>query len=1037
MKSFVSVGMLMRKTRFSSRPSVLALLLGLSPLCLVAAKAEATGDKPAAQTSPQVAAAAVEKPVAEAAKPVAEAKAPAPAPESKPVAEAPKPAAEAPKPVAEAPKPAAEAAVKTEVAQAPAPQVGVNFHRDILPVLESRCLECHNPDKVKGGLLMHTAEAMRKGGDSGPGIVDGKPEASEIIKRILLDHGDDDFMPPAKSGDPLTAAQTEALKKWVAEGAPWPEGVVARHKTKEELKAIAALQKKAAQIERVEIMPSRFRLETKRDFHRVVVVATFKDATTQDVTALSGLRVADSSIAKLEDSIVYPVSDSGQTELIATVAGKTVKVPVEVVDGTKDRDISFRLDVMPVFLRGNCNSGGCHGAARGKDGFRLSLFGMDPAGDFLRVTREMPGRRVNLAIPEESTLIEKSIASVPHSGNQLFDEKSEYYHTLIEWISAGTPDDKPEVATVTGIEVFPKQVVLEGEGSRQQITVRAMYSDGTDRDVTSLALFMSNNDPVATIDGNGMVISGERGAAFMLARFDVYSTTTQVLVIPDKLEYERPELVENNYIDTLVNENLHKLRILPSGVCTDEEFVRRTYIDVIGVYPKAEDIRSFLADNNPKKREALVDTLLERKEFTELWVMKWAELLQIRSGLNPNVPPFYKNALLYYNWLSDRIAKNIPINKIVIELLSASGGTVSHPAVNFYQMERDNLKLTENVAQVFMGMRIQCAQCHNHPFDRWTMDDYYGFNAFFTQIGNKSTDNPEEVIVYNRKSGEAKHFLTQANVKPKFLGGEEPEIKSGDDRRRVLAEWIASPENPYFARNIANITWAHFFGIGIVDPVDDVRISNPPSNPELLAELASKLTEYEFDMRRMVKDIVTSMTYQRSTQVNETNANDQANFARAQVRRVRAEVLLDAISQITETPNKFQGLPLGARAVQIADGAVSTYFLTTFGRAKRESVCSCEVKMEPTLSQALHLMNGDAVHDRIKQGKLISRMIADKKNDKEIVDDLFFRVFGRQTKDKEWASIQQQIASAPEQRQEVLEDVFWALLNSKEFYFTH
>jgi hypothetical protein len=370
-----------------------------------------------------------------------------------------------------------------------------------------------------------------------------------------------------------------------------------------------------------------------------------------------------------------------------------------------------------------------------------------------------------------------------------------------------------------------------------------------------------------------------------------------------------------------------------------------------------------------------------------------------------------------------------------VELLSASGGTVSNPPVNFYQTELDQLKLTENVAQVFMGMRIQCAQCHNHPFDRWTMDDYYGFKAFFSQIGRKATDDPQEMIIFNSKGGESRHFLTQAVMKPKFLGGDTPDIKPGEDRRKVLAEWIASPKNPYFARNIGNIIWAHFFGVGIVDPVDDVRVSNPPSNPELLGALADNLTNYKYDMRKLVRDICTSMTYQRSTKVNETNAGDKRNFSHAMVRRVRAEVLLDAISRITDTPNKFQGLPLGARAVQIADGAISTYFLTTFGRAKRESVCSCEVKMEPTLSQALHLMNGDAVNDRIKQGKVVAKMIQDKKSDREIADDLYLRTFGRLPNDKEWAAIQQTIT--PDARQAALEDLFWALMNSKEFYFNH
>lgn len=912
----------------------------------------------------------------------------------------------------------------------------VDFSK-VQAIFESKCLECHNPSKVKGDLLMHTAEALLKGGASGASIVPGKADDSELIKRMMLPGDHDDIMPP--KGGPLPSADIELVKSWITAGALWPQGLVMRHKSAEDLKAEADLKARVASLKKLEIFPDKFALETKRDFHQVVVMATFADATTRDVTRFANLRVADPAIASLKGDVIQSLADTGATELIATLGDMTTKVPVEIREGTKDRAISFRLDVMPVFLRGNCNSGGCHGAARGKDGFRLSLFGMDPAGDYIRLTREMVGRRINLAIPEESTLVEKAVGSVPHSGNQCYAEDSQYNQTILEWISNGAPNDAKEIATVTGIEVYPKQMVLEGQGNTQQMTVRATYSDGTDRDVTKLALFMSNNDPTASVSKDGLITSGDRGAAFVLARYDVYSVTAQVLVIPEKIEYERPKLAETNYIDKLVNENLHKLRILPSGICTDEEYVRRAYIDVIGLYPKADEVRAFLADASPNKREALVDGLVQRKEFTELWVMKWAELLQIRSNIpgNNNRPPFYKNALLYHNWLADRIGKNVPLDEIVIELLSATGGTVSNPPVNFYQTELDQLKLTENVAQVFMGMRIQCAQCHNHPFDRWTMDDYYGFKAFFSQIGRKNTDDPQEVIIFNNKSGESRHFLTQAVMKPKFLGGDTPEIKSGEDRRRVLAEWLVSPKNPYFARNIANITWAHFLGTGIVEPVDDVRVSNPPSNPELLAALAENLVTSKYDMRKLVKDICTSMTYQRSTKVNETNASDNKNFSHAQVRRVRAEVLLDAISQITETPNKFQGLPLGARAVQIADGAVSNYFLTTFGRAKRESVCSCEVKMEPTLSQALHLMNGDAVNDRIKQGKVVTKLIEAKKTDREVVEDLYLRVFGRMPMDKEWQPIQQTLAAAPEQRQQALEDVFWALMNSKEFYFNH
>ena len=904
-------------------------------------------------------------------------------------------------------------------------------------LLETKCVECHNPAKVKGKLLMVTRADFLKGGEAGPAIDLAAPDKSELLRRINLPKAHDDVMPP-KNG-PLAAAEIALLRNWVAQGAVWPAGVKLAPRDLAKESVLADLKLKLPTIEKLEIFPDKFSLETKRDFHRVVVFATFKDATTRDVTAYATLTLTDKKVADFDGYSLHAVAEEGKTEVIAAIGGLTARAPIEVKDGLKDRAVSFRQDVMPVFMRAGCNQGGCHGAARGKDGFRLSLFGMDPDGDYIRLTREMVGRRINLAIPEESTLIEKCVGKVPHSGNKLYEADSAYNKTILEWITNGAKDDPATIAKVTGIDIYPKQIVLEGPGATQQISVRATYSDGTDRDVTSLALFMSNNDPVAAISKDGLVKSADRGAAFLLARFNVFSITAQVIVIPKGLVYQRPKTEEFNYIDTAVNERLHRLRITPSMLCTDEEYVRRVFIDVVGIYPKPEEITAFIADKSPGKRAQLVEGLLVRKAFTELWVMKWAELLQIRSGIagNNNQPPFYKNALLYYNWLAEKIGKNVPIDKIVVELLSASGGTVSVPAVNYYQSELDKLKLSENVAQVFMGMRIQCAQCHNHPFDRWTMSDYYGFNAFFAQIGRKQTDDPQEVVIYNSKGGESQHFLTKLNVKPKFLGGEEPDLKPGDDRRKVMAEWLASRRNPFFARNIANLIWAHFLGVGVVNPVDDVRVSNPPSNPELLDALAQHLVDYDYDVRRLVRDITASAAYQRSSKVNETNADDKVNFARSQVRRVRAEVLLDAISQVTETPNKFQGLPVGARAVQIADGAVSNYFLSTFGRSSRESVASTEVKTDPNLSQALHLMNGDAVNDRIRRGKVVQTMIEARKTDEQIVTELFLRVFGRAPIDNEMKAVTQSIAKDPTGRLIILEDTFWALMNSKEFYFNH
>jgi hypothetical protein len=780
----------------------------------------------------------------------------------------------------------------------------------------------------------------------------------------------------------------------------------------------------------LEVYPPDINLETSRDRQSFVVQAWFADGLSRDVTTEAKVGVANPMMVRLDGNVVYPIVD-GSTELAVEWGGKAVKVPIKVTQAALDRPISFKLDVMPVFMRSGCNVGSCHGAARGKDGFRLSLFGFDPDGDHYRLTREINGRRINLAIPAEGLLMEKAAGKVPHTGGQRIKEGDEYWNTLIRWQEAGAPLDPPTVAKPIAVDVYPKRAVLDGKGSTQRLTVRAKYSDGTDRDVTNLTVFMSNNDNSAKVGPDGIVTADNRGEAFVMARFATFTVGSPFVVLPKGIQFQFPQTPENNYVDTLVHKKLKDLRIAPSGLCSDEEFIRRVYIDVVGVLPTPEEYGRFMKSTASNKREVLIDELLGRKEFAELWVMKWAELLQIKSSNQVS----YKATLLYYNWLQDKISKNVPVNEWVQELLGATGGTFKSPATNYYQQETDILKVSENVAQVFMGMRIQCSQCHNHPFDRWTMNDYYGFAAFFSQIGRKGTDDPREIVVFNSGGGEVTHPLTKQVMKPKFLGGIEPDV-AGKDRRQVLATWLASPENPYFATNLANIVWGHFFGRGIIDQVDDVRVSNPPSNGELLNELGKKFTEYKYDFKKLVRDICTSRTYQLSTIPNESNAGDTRNFAHQTVRRIRAETMLDVISQATETKNKFPGLPLGARAVQIADGNVSTYFLTTFGRATRETVCSCEVKLEPTLSQSLHMLNGDATTNRIRGGGLIQKRLAEKKTPEQIIEELYLRTLTRRPAADEMAKLQVALKEEPD-KAKGLEDVFWALMNTREFVFNH
>jgi hypothetical protein len=781
------------------------------------------------------------------------------------------------------------------------------------------------------------------------------------------------------------------------------------------------------------VFPSDIELTGARDRQLVVVQATYADGITRDVTGDAEIVAGDAALVRREGNTFWPVADGG-TALTVRFGGQEVTVPVKVAQAAVTPPLSFRLDVMPVFMRAGCNTGSCHGAARGKDGFRLSLFGFDPDGDHHRLTREMIGRRINLAVPAESTLIEKGLGAVPHTGGTRFNKDDEYYRLLHDWIAAGAAnDDVSKLPKVVGVELYPKAAVLDGTGETQQMTVRAKYSGGTDRDVTSLAVFLTNNDTSAKVSPDGLITAGERGEAFVMARFETFTVGSQLLVLPKGLQFSYPEEQDVNYIDTLVANKLKRLRISPSGLCSDEEFVRRVFIDIVGLVPTVGEYQAFMSSSESDKRAKLIDSLLERKEFAEIWVSKWAELLQVRQIPNQISQ---KGMFLYYNWLVELLQKNTPMDQFVQELLGASGGTFSNPATNFYQTTNDRLLLTENVAQVFMGMRIQCAQCHNHPFDRWTMDDYYSFSAFFAQIGRKQGEDYRETIVFNAGGGEANHPVGGRVMKPKFLGGIEPEINAGEDRRAAVAKWIGSKDNPFFAKSFVNRVWAHYFGIGIVEQVDDFRVSNPPSNPELLDTIAQRFTESKYDLKQLVREICNSNTYQRSTQRNDSNALDEKNFAHANLRRIKAENLLDIISEATNTKDKFAGLPMGARAVQIADGATSTYFLTTFGRATRETVCSCEVKMEPTLSQALHLLNGDTVNGKIQGGGVIKAILAEKKFPEERIVELYVRCLARMPTKEELARLVPLLGAEANQEQ-ALGDIYWALLNSREFLFNH
>jgi hypothetical protein len=802
------------------------------------------------------------------------------------------------------------------------------------------------------------------------------------------------------------------------------------------LSAVVCLLQSAAKLEGGEsagelvVFPAAVSITSGRDIQRILVLRRLSDGSTEDVTAAATLESSDPQVFRVLDRRIQPVSD-GSGRLQIRLAEATAAVPVTVTNSAEFPELNFRSEVLATLTKAGCNSGKCHGAASGKDGFRLSLFGYDPEGDQYRLTREIPGRRVNVSAPDRSLLIQKALGNVDHTGGQCIQEDSAELTTLLTWIRAGAPADPPEAAVPVRLRVYPEEAIFAQKGSTQQLLVMAEFSDGTDRDVTDLAVFLSNNDAAAGVDAVGLTTANGPGSAFILARFDKFTEGTAIIVRPGT-EYRFPELTPVNEIDRLVFARWKNLHLLPSELCSDEVFLRRAAIDLNGRLPQPEELRAFVADTSPDKRARMIDRLMESPDFTELWVMRWAELLQIRTanGVSP------KGLLLYDRWLRERVRAGVTIDRIVRELLPATGGTFENPATSYYQTETTPQLLAENVAQSFLGTRIQCAQCHNHPFDRWTMDDYYGFASFFSQVGYKQAQDPREIMIFNAAAGGLKHPVGDRDAVPTFLGAGVAVLPAGADYREVLAAWLPSPANPAFGRNLANVVWSHFFGIGIVEPVDDVRVSNPPSNPALLQYLGEKLSRDGYDIRPLVREICNSRTWQLSTQRNDSNRLDERHFSHGRVRRMRAEVLLDCISQVTGTTDDFRGLPAGSRAIQIADGQTPNYFLSTFGRSTRNTACSCEVKTSPTLSQALHLLNGETTSGKIAEGRLIERLMQQHDDPLTVVRELYVACLSREPVPAELEKIQKRIEEQSDLQQS-LTDLFWALLNSNEFVFNH
>jgi hypothetical protein len=631
----------------------------------------------------------------------------------------------------------------------------------------------------------------------------------------------------------------------------------------------------------------------------------------------------------------------------------------------------------------------------------------------------------------------KATGMVPHSGGRRFKKDTDYYSTLLRWIEAGAPDDAANVPQVTGISLVPDKVVFNPKDKPKPLQVVAKYSDGTTRVVNQLALYLTNNKTTADISDAGVVTPGKRGDTFVFARFAKFTTGAEIIVLPPG-KFKWPKLASSNYIDDLVYAKLKNLRIVPSALATDEEFLRRASLDLVGLPPTPEEYDRFVKDRSSEKRAKLIDSLMARDEFADLWATRWAEALKVKSDNNSSFGTDRKAAYQYYEWIRDAVRNDMPLDRFLRVQVASTGSNLANPAVNLYTMlpqgQYDPKAVAQDVAQVFTGIRVQCAQCHNHPFDRWTQDDYYGFVSFFTGVKRKMASEEREFWVSDDPgAAPAKHLLTGQPVAAKFLGGDAPDVK-GKDPRQALADWLTAKDNALFRQNLANRIWAQFFGRGIVEPVDDVRISNPPSNRELLEALGRHLADYDFDARRLIRDICTSRVYQLSAVTNETNRDDDQQFSHAHLRRLRADVLLDAISQVTETPSQFNETPRGLRAAQLFEGLnrSNNYFLKTFGLCPRESVNVSETRLEPTLAQALHLLNGDTVEGKLGRSTVIAGELKAGRKSEAILDDLFVRALARRPSEAEKKKLLPLLTD-----RKGYDDVLWALFNSTEFSFNH
>ncbi len=767
---------------------------------------------------------------------------------------------------------------------------------------------------------------------------------------------------------------------------------------------------------------------------RVLVEGVMRSGSRRDMSGAVGMKIADSKIAELDDSGIVRGKHDGTTLVTGMLRGRSVRVPVVVSGFVKPVAPRFLNEVEPILTKEGCNMGACHGAASGKGGFKLSLLGYDPDTDFLAIARQKAASRVALVQPDQSLLLLKPTLKVVHRGGLRFRVGSPEYRVLRDWIAAGAPGPHAKEPSVVVLETSPAVRKL-AVGQTQRIRVTARFDDKTTRDVTGETLFTGSDETVAKVSADGEATVTGPGEAAVVIRYQGLVGTARI-ISPYAAPYTLPRTAGTattaQQVDRLGMQKLADLGLPASPHSSDPDFLRRASLDVTGQLPSPEEVRAFLADRDPNKRDKLIDSLLERPEYIDFWTLRWADILRCsRTFLSA------KGMYAYNNWIRQSVAENRPWNQFAGDLLLAQGSIFTDGAANYYKASGSPQELAENTAQVFLGVRMQCAKCHNHPYDRWTQNQYYEMAAFFAQVKRKPGERTEEQVVYATNKGEIANPRTGKTMQPCALDARPVPADYAGDRRVELVKWMTAPQNPFFAHTVVNRIWKHFMGRGFVEPVDDIRPTNPASNAPLFDFLAQDFATHSYDLKRLMRTILRSEAYQRSAIPLPGNARDTRYYAHYPFKRLGAEQMLDAISTATGVSEKFDGLPSGIHAEQLPDSGVNSYFLDLFGRPARNIVCECERSDEPNLGQVLHLMNGPDLNTRLtsKSGR-IAALFDKKLEDAPLVEELYLAAYARYPSVDESHRAVATLSKAKDRRQ-AAEDLFWALLNAKEFFFNH